>query len=155
MGRRELIEGILLLAAASASIAEGLRVASQPKDVHIQDAIGPGLYLFFLGLLLLAVSVAHIVVNYKKTAIGEKIEADRKMRIKMLLMTATLGVYILIIDILGYLAASFLFFLLEFRIVEIKSWAKNITSSIALAAIYYVVFVRFCDMVFPTPVFLR
>jgi len=73
----------------------------------------------------------------------------------MLLMTATLGAYILAIDIVGYLAASFLFFLLELRIVGIKSWAKSIVSSIAFAVIYYLVFVRFCNMIFPTPVFLR
>jgi hypothetical protein len=155
MGKRIFIEGILLLSVGLAGVAEGLRIARLPQDVHIQDAVGPGFYLFFLGLLLLAVGVAHITVNYKKTATGEKIEADKKMRIKMLLMTATLGAYILIIDVVGYLAASFLFFLLEFRIVEIKSWSKNIISSIALTAFYYVVFVRFCDMVFPVPVFLR
>jgi hypothetical protein len=155
MVRRQLVEGILLLAAASASMAEGLRLASQPKDVHIQDVIGPGFYLFFLGLPLLAVSVAHMVVSHKKSTTEEKPETDRKMRIRMLLMTATLGAYILAIDIVGYLAASFLFFLLELRIVGIKSWAKSIVSSIAFAVIYYLVFVRFCNMIFPTPVFLR
>ncbi len=72
------------------------------------------------------------------------------MRIKMMSMVAILGIYIFTLDMVGYLAASFLFFLLEFRVVGIKSWRINAILSLGLSAIYYIVFVVLCDVMFPS-----
>jgi putative tricarboxylic transport membrane protein len=149
MRKTVLVEGMLLLLVGLASMAEGLRVAAIWKVQEKPEIVGPGYYLFFISVLLVVVGVVHIIVNYRKTPTVEEMRVEGGMRIKMISMVAILGVYILTIDTVGYSLASFLFFLLEFRVVGIKSWRSNIILSLASSVIYYFVFVGFCDMIFP------
>jgi putative tricarboxylic transport membrane protein len=71
----------------------------------------------------------------------------------MIYMVLAMALYILLIDIIGYLIATPLFFLMEFRLAGITSWRRNIILTVIVSAVYYFVFVEYCSMVFPRGIF--
>lgn len=155
MRKKVIIEGSLLFILGLTSMVEGLRIVALWKVRGASEPVGPGYYLCSMGVLLMIVGVSQIIVNYKKSPKAEKRKADGSMRIKMISMVASLGVYIVAIDTVGYILASMLFFLLDFWVVKIKSWRINIILSLALTAIYYFVFVEGCELIFPSGPFFR
>ncbi len=161
MSRTQLIEGALVLIIGLIAALEGIRLAIQPKAPWmIYDAVGPGLYLLALSIGLLIVGIAHIISQYRKNqsrrnVLVEGTSRNPSMKMQLLVMIAAQAVYIALIDIIGYAPASVVFFLMEFRIVGIKSWPLNLLLSLGLATIYYVVFITFCDLVFPQPMLFR
>jgi hypothetical protein len=155
MRRTILIEGILLLVLSFVSMAEGLRLTLF-KDPHtFYDMLGPGLYIFVVGIGLTATGLVHLLVNYKKAPGAEKVAVNREMRIRMIGMILVLAIYIFLIDIFGYLVSTTIFFLIELRIVGIKSWKTNIILTIVLTGVYYIVFVEYCNMLFPRGILFR
>lgn len=153
MNRTVLVEGILLLVFSFVCIFEGIHLVIY-KDPHtLFDPIGPGFYVLTLSTFLMAVGFVHLIVNYKKNLDTEKVTISREMRKRMINMTAVLAIYILLINIIGYLLASIIFFLLEFRIVGIKSWPISIILTLLFTACFYVLFVHYCDMIFPHGIF--
>lgn len=71
------------------------------------------------------------------------------MRTRIIMMTVSLVVYCLLINWIGYLAASVMFFLLEFKIAGVKPWATSVILAVVVTGGYYLVFVKFCNMIFP------
>ena len=153
MKRRVLTEGILLLVISFVGLAESLRLVSVRDPHTVYDTLGPGYYILFLSLALMAAGALHIAVNYRKRIAVTKLEVDRGLRKRMIGMILTLALYTLAINFFGYLVSTVLFFLLEFRIVGIKSWRANILLTTVLTAAYYVVFIQYCNMVFPRGIF--
>ena len=150
MNRTLWIEGLLILIVAFVTMVEGLRLVFQPRAPGmIYDSLGPGGYLFILSLGLLVTGAAHLIAQYRKTVLRERVRADRGTRMQLWGMMAALAIYISLIDRVGYAPASIVFFLVTFRMVGIKSWPFNMAMSLGLATIYYVVFVKLCDLVFP------
>jgi putative tricarboxylic transport membrane protein len=151
-----LIEGILLLAISLVSIAEGVRLITyKGSQTVVRDILGPSFYIFSLGIALMTTGIVHLFVNYKKDVSTEKVAINREMRIRMISMVVVLAVYTLLIDIVGYLVATIIFFFLEFRIVGIKSWIVNIILTLIITAAYYIVFVKYCEMIFPQGILFR
>ena len=153
MKKRVLIEGILLLVISFVGLAEAIHLVSDKDPYTVYDVLGPGYYILFLSLALMVTGILHIVVNYRKGIAAAKVEVDMGLRKRMIGMILALALYTLVINFFGYLTSTVLFFLLEFRIVGIKSWRTNIILTIVLTAIYYVVFIKYCDMVFPRGIF--
>ena len=91
----------------------------------------------------------HLIFNGRKEHHLKKKDRNRETRMKMFGMLAALVLFTILIYILGFLAASAIFFLLEFRIVGIKSWTTNVVLTSIITALYYVVFVHYCNMIFP------
>ena len=71
----------------------------------------------------------------------------------VLAMVAIIALYIVLIQFLGYLIATPIFFLLMFRAVGVDSWRKNVTLTVILSAAYYFVFVYYCSVIFPRGIF--
>ena len=153
MSRTLLIEGILLFFISIMGMAEGLRLIRNPDPIAATDAIGPGYYVLFVSIALMAAGLTHLIVNYRKYLCTETIAVDKEMRIRMIGVITILAIYILLIYMVGYLVASIVFFLLEFRIVGIKSWIFNVILTLSLTAVFYIVFVYYCSMVFPKGIF--
>jgi hypothetical protein len=151
------IEGASLLLLSLIGVAEGVRLIIQKDPQRIQEALGPGFYVLFASLALMIVGVAHLLVNYrsppsvKKAAVGSKSEG----RATMIGMIIVLVLYLFLIQAVGYLLASIVFFFMEFRMVGIKSWRKDITLTLIFTAVYYVVFIKYCDMSFPQAYLFR
>jgi hypothetical protein len=152
MNRKVLLEGLFLLIISFVALAESVHLVYDIDPHAVYDTLGPGYYILFLSIALMVTGALHIVVNYKKGVARAKVEVDRTLRKRMIGVLLALALYTLTIDYFGYFIPTVVFFLLEFWIVGIKS-PQNIILSICLTVIYYVVFIKYCDMVFPTGIF--
>jgi hypothetical protein len=150
MSRTRWVERIVVLTISLVASLEGLRIAMQPKAPWlIYDAIGPGVYLLLLGVGLLIVALFHIAAQRKKNSREEQTTGTPGTQKRLMGMVAALALYVFLIDWMGFAPASFIFFLLEFRAVGMRSWRFNLALSLGLSATCYVVFVEFCSLVFP------
>lgn len=113
------------------------------------DVMGPGMYILFLGIALMTVGALHLIVNRSKGPGMKEMAVGKGMKGRAFGLIVAFIVYNILIDVLGYLASTFLFFLMQFRILGIKSWRMTCILSFVLATLYYVIFERFCNMVFP------
>jgi len=102
---------------------------------------------------LMAIGVLHLVYNYRKLSAVEEVPVDRKMRIRMISSILTCAIYIFLMSIVGYLLATLVYFLMEFRVEGVKSWRLVVVLSLVLSAAYYVIFVQLCEMMFPRGIF--
>jgi len=149
MKRAVLIEGALLLAISFVCIAEAIRLIAETDPKAVVDRLGPGFYVLILGVALLSIGIAHLLVHYREEPDVKKFSISREMKMRIIMMTMALVVYTLLIDLIGYLASSVVFFLLEFRIAGVKSWATSLTLAFVVTGGYYLVFVKWCNMIFP------
>jgi hypothetical protein len=153
MKRTVLIEGIFLLVLSFVALGESIHLVSDIDPHTVYDALGPGYYILFLSLALMATGAVHLIVNYRTGVATAKAVVDKAMRMKMIYMVLAMALYILLIDIVGYLVSTPLFFLMEFRLAGVTSWRRNIILTAIVTAVYYYVFVQYCDMVFPRGIF--
>lgn len=142
-------EGILLVLIGLVAMVEGLRLVIHKEPNTLYDPLGPGYYAFAVSLCLLAVGVAYLVVHLRKPPEAEMSSVDRKMIVRLISTVATCGIYIILIGLIGYLPATIFFFLVELRIEGIGSWLSVTLLSLVASGLYYLVFVRLCNMVFP------
>jgi putative tricarboxylic transport membrane protein len=150
---RVFIEGFLLLVLSFVALGEALHLIWEKDPQKVYDVLGPGHFILVLSLALMAIGASHLIVNLRKGIVVPRVEVNKEMRNRMIGMALALALYTLVIDFLGYLISTVLFFLLEFRIVGIKSWRSNIMITIVLTAVYYIVFIKYCEMVFPRGIF--
>lgn len=148
MRRKVLIEGISLLLVSLVSLTEGLHLISTRSPQKVHDVLGPGFYILLLSIALMITGIVHLV-NYRKDLSTEKVTVNRQMRMRIVSMMGVLAIYIFLINIIGYLLASLVFFLLVFKVVGIKSWRTNFFLTLFLTAGYYIVFVQLCNIIFP------
>lgn len=153
MKANALIEGMLLLVISIVGLVEAIRLITDVDPQTVYDVLGPGYYILFLSLALMVTGALHIAVNYKKDKSTTKAEVDTGLRRRMIFMILGLVIYTWIISFFGYLLSTFFFFLFEFRTAGIKSWRTNIFLTIALTTAYYIVFIKYGNMVFPRGIF--
>ncbi len=142
------IEGLLLVAISLVSLAESIRLVIYRDPQMMVDWLGPGYYLLVMSIGMLVTGVIHIYHHRKEQSIAKE-ETSKEMRVRLIGSFVACALYLILINVIGYLIATIIFFILMFRIVGIKSWAYNIVLSIVVSVAYYVVFVKGCDMIFP------
>lgn len=153
MARAVLIEGAVLLIVGFVGLIEGLRMYLG-RDPHvIIDMVGPDGFLVVVSVALIITGLLHLLVNSRKKLVANWITADREMTMKAVGLAIILGFYILSISIVGFLISSIVFFLLAFRVAGVKSWPVNIFVTLALTGGFYIIFVRYCGMIFPRGIF--
>ena len=154
MDKTSLVEGIIVLILGGIALMESLHLVSEKDPTTVYDVVGPGYYILFLSLLLLAAGVTHLVAHVKKKGIHvEGATTDKELRMKMFGMLGMLGLYLVLINVFGYLISTVIFFVAEFRLAGVKSWLTCILMTIAVTAGYYFVFIEYCSMVFPRGIF--
>lgn len=149
MKRKVWIDGLLFIAIGITSLIESFRLILY-KDPHtLFDLLGPGYYLLIVSLSLMVTGIFYIFVNRRKLPGIKKETVSKGMRFRLIGSFAVLALYAIFLSSIGYFVSSLVFFVLEFRILGIKIWPNNIILSIGITAVYYFVFVKYCDMVFP------
>ena len=143
------IEASILLAIGIVTMGEALRLIVYKDPQALYDELGPGTYLLVISIALMVTGGIHLIYNYRKSKRMRIITLDKKLRNQMIGTILTFALYTFLVDVLGYLFATVIFFLLEFRIVGVKSWVVDIGLSLLLTATYYAVFVKLCGLVFP------
>ncbi len=149
MNIKVLIEGLLVFTISLMAIFEGLRLILYKDPYILYDPLGPGLYILALSFGLMAVAIFHFIVNYRKLPEMEKLQADGKMRNRLFSSIGILMIYILLVEFIGYMVGTFIFFFSELRVMGVKSWRINGILTLVLTAGYYIIFVKLCGMVFP------
>ncbi len=149
MKRRVIIEGILILVISLVVMTEGFRLITHKVPHILYDRIGPGYYIFILGIALMVTLVFYFIPNYRKSLSQKKVAVNNKMGTRAMSIFGVFTSYIFLVHIVGYLASTIFFFLLEFRICGVKSWRMNVILTFALTIAYYIIFVKYCDMIFP------
>jgi putative tricarboxylic transport membrane protein len=144
-----LVEILILLGVGILSIVEGIRLVKAEK-LQLYDVLGPGFYNIGMGSVLILVGVIYFISQQKSFATSPKKPASsREYRMKMVSMVGVLAAYILLLDFLGYFVSSLLFFILINRIVGFQTWRSNLPVSLAMAVVFYIVFVKWLNMIFP------
>ncbi len=149
MKKTVLLEGLFLALIGAIATGEGLRVTIQKDPDALYDMLGPGLYVFILGVAMITTGLGHLIVNRRASFVSEKIAVAKEMKTRMIGMTAILAGYIFVIGIVGYLVASLPFFFLEFKVAGVRSWVTNVLLTIVISLGFYLVFVQYCSVIFP------
>ena len=148
MRRTVIIEGIVFIVLGLIGTVEGVRLMIYKASQTVQDILGAGPYILVVSIPLSVIGLIHLL-SYRHIPSVEKVTINKEMRMRIILMIGTCAIYIFLINIVGYLLATLFFFLLEFKAVGIKSWRTNVILTASVSAAYYIVFIIFCDMIFP------
>jgi putative tricarboxylic transport membrane protein len=154
-----LIELLVLLIVGLGSIVEGVRLIGM-DNVQF-DRLGPGGYNIGIGTILIILGIAYFL-NIRKEAKektgGDRVSAGNQQRshtIMMVSIIAIMAFYALLINLIGYLLASAVFFLLINRVVGFRSWLSNVAASAVMTACFYVIFVKWMGMLFPRGLWIQ
>ena len=149
-----LVELSILMVVGMLSIIEGIRLVIAEK-LQLYDVLGPGFYNIGIGSVLILVGVIYFISQRKSlSASPKKTASSSEYRMKMASMVSVLAAYILLLDFLGYFISSLLFFILINRIVGFQTWRSNLPVSLAMAIVFYVVFAKWLNMIFPQGIWI-
>jgi putative tricarboxylic transport membrane protein len=137
MGKADRISGIFWLVFAVVVIIEsyrlGLGTLHQP---------GPG-FLFFWAAIMLGIMALGILIRagVNKPSRESQILNLRKLNIgKVILVLASLFLYSLLMEKLGFILTTVMLFIFLLGVVEKKKWLFTIFTSVIVTALTYVVF---------------
>src|SRR4051812_20331368 len=103
------------------SVAEGIRLVNR-ETLQTQDVLGPGYYSIGVGVCLLLAGLAYFFSQRKKTfGVMKEVPVEAPMantayNRTMFAMVIVMIAYIGLLDVVGYLLATALFFLAVNRI---------------------------------------
>lgn len=143
-----LIEVMILFAVGGVSIVEGIRLTYGGK-LQLYDIFGPGRYSLGMGVMLILVGVIYYFSQRKMVQEGGSETTPKEYKIKMVTIIATMALYIILMNIVGYFLSSLVFFILIIRIVGFKSWLTSLAVSVGMAISFYLIFVKCLNMIFP------
>ncbi len=157
MKKTAILEAIPLLVISLLGIAEGLRVNIERDSSTASSMLGPGTYILFLGFGLMIAAISNFLLNYRDISRTEKADLSQRREIPVsgvvVAMIGIFAMYAVLIDYIGYLVPTILFFLLAFRLLGVRSWKTNIVLTSFVVAGFYVVFIHYCEMIFPRGIF--
>lgn len=139
-----LIEGVVLLSIGVYTIVEGIRLMGM-KGVGQIDVFGPGRYSLMLGFLLIILGSTYVILYFR-----ERLEKKYEGRMQIVNIIVILVLYLFLVNIIGYLLASMVFFFLIFRISGFRSWPIIASLSIGISILFHLLFVYLLDMMFPS-----
>ncbi len=150
MNRRVCVEGLLLIAISLVSLGESLRLILDKDPMTFYDPVGPGCYLLIVSLGLLITGLIYIFHHFRKGQPITKEEPSGDIKFRFMGSFLSCALYFILMDNIGYATASFVFFLIMFRVIGLRSWVRNFALSLILCIAFYVIFVKYCNMVFPS-----
>jgi hypothetical protein len=149
-GRRALIEGAVLLSCGLIGLVDGLRLIYFKNRASVEDFTGPGRYLFVVALLMAVLGAVYMMVARSEPAAAPAEPAkSRELTHSILATVAVLGLYILLIDLIGYFWSTQVFFLLILRVVGMPFSIRTTIIGVAMGLGFYLLFVRLFGMSFP------
>ena len=99
---------------------------------------GPGLYPFFLGLAI-AVFALFLLISELRSGTGKPV-LDKEGAVTLTLMTATFGLWIVVMPLLGYVIVTLLAALAFCKIMKLEGWWKPLAVSGGTALFIYLLF---------------
>ena len=125
---RDLVSGLFWLAVAIFAVLQGLAL-----NLGSLNRPGPGFFPFWGGVVLGVLSAVLIVRSHRQATPRPSI---RRESWKVLVVVGALLAYLLLVEPLGFVAVTFLFLLLLFRL-ERRGWRFSaVTAAIGTLASY-------------------
>jgi putative tricarboxylic transport membrane protein len=149
-----LVEVLIIVIVGLLSVVEGLRLHFK-GSIQLYDILGPGLYNVGIGSIIIIAGLIYFISQQKevrhieKQSAGKDLKVNREYQKMMISVIFAMVVYIFLMDLIGYLLASVVFFLLINRIVGFRSWLTNLGVTILMTASSYIIFVTCLGMIFP------
>lgn len=145
------LHGVLFVLLGVGSIADCWRIARQAREGANFDAIGPDRYLAALGTLLLLTGLWRLLrppLSDTKTA-DAVAEPDAGAASSLLFTVALLAGFVLLVPVLGFTPACFLFLAALLRVLSAWAWWRAAGAAALIALAFHLAFVRFADMPLP------
>ena len=141
-----LLAGLVFLLIGSGQIYLSLRL---PGGLGISAAEpGPGLFPALVGTLMCLAALAHLV----QTWIAEReTRSAQKAPVDIVLLTATLAAYILLLPRAGFVVSAFTLLLGTLSIFGLPGWWRRLLIAAAATAVSYFVFTWGLGVSFPQP----
>lgn len=148
------LEGILILALGILGIGDGIRLTLKMRPQMNYDLVGPDHYLIMTGLSLAVLGLAYLVYTkgFEKKeggTTGGLSTDDFQGKKRLCSIFLAMVLYVVLIQIIGYLLATIIYLLATFRIMGVNSWRTNACFSIAAGVAFQLIFVRFANMALP------
>ncbi|BAH44206.1 tripartite tricarboxylate transporter TctB family protein [Brevibacillus brevis] len=120
-------------------IAESQNISSSAYG----SQVGPNMFPFGLGVILILLSLRLLWETYKKGVVASTSEPQSPLRYKrFLFILAATVLYVLLLEQLGYVIASFAFLLYAFTMMGSKSVLKSAIVSLLFSVGVYVIYVH-------------
>jgi putative tricarboxylic transport membrane protein len=133
------IVGAVMLATGVVLLFQTFRIPGEGFDPQ-----GPRFFPLCIVLAWLVLSVIYIATHILKilrTGKGQAAEKFSRM-VPAAILVAALIIYALVLDSVGYLLATALFFIAAARVLGSRNWARDITVGILLSALMYFSFTQ-------------
>lgn len=103
---------------------------------------GPGFFFFWTGIVIAILSLIVIVISLKKRPSEEAQQPafGKKNLTKIVLVLISLLLYALLMERLGFLIVTLLFFIFLLGAIEKKRWSFAVLVSLIVTALSYLVF---------------
>lgn len=103
---------------------------------------GPGFFFFWTGIVIAILSLIVIVISLKKRPSEEAQQPalGKKNLTKIVLVLISLLLYALLMERLGFLIVTLLFFIFLLGAIEKKRWSFAVLVSLIVTAVSYLVF---------------
>jgi uncharacterized membrane protein HdeD (DUF308 family) len=128
-----------------ACLVEARRLSLDTHASLLTQRLGPGLYIYILGGVLLVTGVVYIVTHMRSAA---EVSPGEVSVSRVLSVTLAIAMYAVFIERFGYVLATLAFFIVMFWLFGVRRWRVNLPLSLAGAAVFYVVFIRLFNVIF-------
>lgn len=151
MKRADLITGVVLLALSGFVIQETWRM---PASATFGP--GPAFLPFWLGVVLAVFATILFVSAWRRPTTekdNQSLFPGKEALLAILMVLVGLGAYILLIEVVGYLADTFLFIVFLMKAVEREKWPLTLMIAAGTTAILYITFQFLLKITLPTNMF--
>ena len=151
MKKADMITGVVLLALSGFVILETWRMP--PSATFGPSA---GFLPFWLGMLLAVFATILFVSAWRRQATEKDNNAifpGKQALLAITLVLVGLAVYILLIEILGYLADTFLFIVFLMKVVEREKWPMTLMVAVGTTAVLFLTFQFLLKITLPSNMF--
>jgi putative tricarboxylic transport membrane protein len=151
MKKAEMIAGIVLLVLSGAVI---WGASEMPPSATFGP--GAGFLPFWLGIVLAILATILLATAWHRPPTEEDskpVFPGKHALFTIVLVLVGLGVYIELIDILGYILDTFLFVVYLVKIVERQKWPLSLTVAVCTSAGLFIIFQVLLEIILPSNMF--
>ena len=151
MKKADMITGVVLLALSGFAIQETWRM---PASATFGP--GPAFLPFWLAVILAIFATILFVSAWRRPATEEdhhSIFPGKTALIAITLVMVGLGLYIFLIEVLGYLSDTFLFIVFLMKAVEREKWPLTLMIAVGTTALLFITFQFLLKITLPSNMF--
>jgi hypothetical protein len=146
------IEGALLMVIGCASVIEATYLMAQREPGAVPESVGPGTYVMGLGVALILTSVLYARTHWRERVDGRDGRCyPAGIHSHVIGFFGITAAYVVLIGLVGYLISSLIFFACAFRMAGVVRWRTIGIVSCGMSLGCYVLFVKYCGLIFPKP----